>query len=289
VHDHPLHPQSHEADIPHRGADFGEYASVKPRIAISQALEQVLMRVRQIASHGPVLRDAQQMNPHKVGEDPAGGRVLHRLALVVGNGGPLVLEGLAKAILQRGLHPHTHGHHHAQRHNPRSLFQSARGGEKARIFAEATTAFRMPLALIAFQAFLGWQGGLVAVVRRQDETALLRNQGLISREPRGESPGTMVAHWGGWHALARSPTLPIVEQGAEGALVHAGALQTVGEGRARLLGIGFTGQGRAASFLHGFDLLGTLLEKLLGDGTSGLQLAGRRGDEALALLDAAIG
>ena len=47
-------------DIPHRGPDFGEFLSVKPRILISQQLEEVLVLFGQIEYQGPLPQVGEQ-------------------------------------------------------------------------------------------------------------------------------------------------------------------------------------------------------------------------------------
>jgi hypothetical protein len=46
---------SKTSDIPHRGADCGEFSSVKPGILIAQELKQVLVLFRQVEHDGPLL------------------------------------------------------------------------------------------------------------------------------------------------------------------------------------------------------------------------------------------
>jgi hypothetical protein len=75
------------------------FLSIKPGIPLSQELEQVLVLVGQIENHESLSRDVEHMNPHEVMEYPACGRVLGALALLVWEGRPVVLEGIADAIL----------------------------------------------------------------------------------------------------------------------------------------------------------------------------------------------
>ena len=98
----------------------------------------------------------------------------------------------------------------------------------------------------------------------------------------------MVDDLGGLGSRAWSPPLPIVWRGADGAVVEKRRLQAVRKTGQRLLGIRFTGKGRAAQRLEGFDFVVTLLAPLLIDGTLGLRLAMFRVDEQPALRDAAI-
>ena len=65
-------------------------------------------------------------------------------------------------------------------------------------------------------------------------------------------------------------------------------LHVVGKTRQGLVGIRFTGKGRAAQRLESFHFVGTLLEPLLVHGALGVRLARFGVDEPPALLDAPI-
>ena len=80
-----------KADIPHREPALEAFLSIKPRIPLSQELEQVLVLVGQIEHQGSLSRDGELMNPHEVMEHPACGRVLDALAFLVRKGCPVVL------------------------------------------------------------------------------------------------------------------------------------------------------------------------------------------------------
>ncbi len=58
------------------------------------------MLVIQIEHEGSLPTNPQQMDADKVLEDPAGRGVLDELALLIGEGGLMVLERLPDAILQ---------------------------------------------------------------------------------------------------------------------------------------------------------------------------------------------
>jgi hypothetical protein len=103
----------------------------------------------------PLPRDAEHMNPDKVMEHPARCGVLHRLALLMRKRGVLLLEGGANTILSSGIYQQAHRHDHQQRHDAFRFFEIERGGQKLRVFEEATPAFGMPLAFVAFQEHLG--------------------------------------------------------------------------------------------------------------------------------------
>lgn len=89
------------------------------------------------------------MNPDKVVEHPACGRVLDAFAFLVRKCCRMCLEGCANPILQGRLHQQADGHHHQQRHDAFRLFEIERGGQKLRVFQEAKAAFRLGLAFIA--------------------------------------------------------------------------------------------------------------------------------------------
>ena len=89
------------------------------------------------------------MHPDKVVEDPARCRVLHGVAVLVGKRRVMVLEGLPDTIVSGRLHQQAHRHDHQERHDPFRLFEIEGGGQKARIFEEATSAFRVGLPFVA--------------------------------------------------------------------------------------------------------------------------------------------
>jgi hypothetical protein len=101
--------------------DFGEYASIKPHIPISQELEQVQVLFSEVEHAGPLPRDKQHMNPDKVVKHPPGGGMLDTLAFLVRKRHPLGLEGSADAVFQGHIDQQTHGHHHQQRHDTLGL------------------------------------------------------------------------------------------------------------------------------------------------------------------------
>ena len=91
------------SDIPQREPDLDAFLAIKPRIPLSQELEQVLVLIGQIENHESLSRDGEHMNSHEVMEHPACGRVLDALAFLVRKGGRMLLEGMAEAILSGGL------------------------------------------------------------------------------------------------------------------------------------------------------------------------------------------
>ena len=79
---------------------------------------------------------------------------------------------------------------------------------------------------------------------------------LAVREPRRQGAGDMVDDLVGLGARAWAPPLPIMGRGADGTVMEKRGLQVVGKTRQGLLGIRFTGKGRAAQRLEGFDFVG---------------------------------
>jgi hypothetical protein len=191
------------------------------------------MLLREIEHQGSLPREVQQMNPYKVMEDPALGRVLHWLAIVVGRCRVMVLQGFANARLQRHIDQQTHRHHHQQGHDPLGLFEIERRGQQAGIFEEATAAFCMRLAFVACQELLGRSRGVVECIGGEDDTTLLLHERLTSSAPRGQGPCDMVDHVGGGSALAWSPPHAIAWCGADGAFGEEGGLYPLCKGRKR--------------------------------------------------------
>src|SRR4030095_16889058 len=118
-----------------------------------------------------------------------------------------------------------------------------------------------------------WRLARVEFVRREDETTVLVDTRLTGRNPRRQGSDDMVDDLVRLCARARTPPLLILGCGADGAVVEKRGLQGVGKMRQGLVGIRFTGEGRAAQRLEGFDFAVTLLEPLLVDGMLGLRLA----------------
>lgn len=142
----------------------------------------MLVRVREIEHQRPCPRQEEQVNPHKVLEDPSGGRVLDRLPLLVGKRGLLGFQGIPDAILQGRVYQQTHGHDHQEGHDPLRFFQGERRGEKERIFEEPKAAFGMLLALIPCQEVLRGEGTFVEFVGGKNKTTVLRHEGVTDRQ-----------------------------------------------------------------------------------------------------------
>lgn len=199
------------------------------------------------------------------------------------------LQGCTNALLQRGIHQHTHGHDHEQRHDALGLFQRPRGGEKLRVLQKSASAFRMHLAFIAFQHRLRRQVGGVELMSGQDETTLLVNEGLAGREGRGQGPVDLVDHLVGLWPLSGASPCAIAGQSAHRARAQRRGLQILLEGPKCLTGISVTRQGGTASWLKGFDFLVTLLAPRLVDGALRWRLAGLGVHQEPALLHATVG
>lgn len=95
------------------------------------------------------------MHPDKGVEDPARRRVLHGCAVLVGKRRVLGLEGLTDTICSGRIHQQAHRHDHQERHDPFRLFEREGGGQKAWIFEEATSAFRVGVPFGALSELLG--------------------------------------------------------------------------------------------------------------------------------------
>jgi hypothetical protein len=63
----------------------------------------MLVLFGEIQHLGPLPRAYEQMNPHKIVQDPPRRWVLHRLTLLVGERRVMLLEGLPDAVLQRRI------------------------------------------------------------------------------------------------------------------------------------------------------------------------------------------
>ena len=117
---------------------------------------------------------------------------------------------------------------------------------------------------------------------------MLVNTRLVVREPRRQGSGDMVDDLVRLGARAWAPPLPIMGRGGDGTVREKRGLHVVGKTCQGLSGIRFTGKGRAAQRLEGFDFVGTLLEPLLVDSALGLRLARLGVDEHPALRDTPI-
>ena len=96
---------------------------------------------------------------------------------------------------------------------------------------------------------------------------------LAVREPRRQGAGDMVDDLVGLGAGAWAPPLPIMGRGGDGTVREKRGLHVVGKTPQGLSSSRFTGKGRAAQRLEGFDFVGTLLSALLVDSALGLRLA----------------
>ena len=82
---------------------------------------------------------------------------------------------------------------------------------------------------------------------------MLVNTRLVVREPRRQGAGDMVDDLVRLGARAWAPPLPILGRGGDGTVSEKRGLHVVGKTRQGLSGIRFTGKGRAAQRLEGFD------------------------------------
>jgi hypothetical protein len=139
-----------------------------------------------------------------------------------------------------------------------------------RVFEEPKAPFRTLLAFIGFEPCLRRQLGRVECIGGQDETALLRHQGLTSRHHRRQGSGHVVHHSWRLGAWPRAATLPVARCGMDRPVLHGGGLQGLCTGGEGLLGIGFTGEGGAAQLLEGLRFCCTVLESVLVHRTLGL-------------------
>src|SRR4051812_23951028 len=144
------------------------------------------------------------------------------------------------------------------------------------------------LPFVSGQHLRRWQLGLIQFVRGKDKTAVLVHTRLVVREPRRQGSGDMVDDLVGLGTRTWAPPLPIMGRGVDRAVMEKRRLHVMGKTRQGLLGIRFTGKGRATQRLEGFDFVGTLLAPLLVDSALGLRLARLRVDEHPTLLDTPI-
>jgi hypothetical protein len=163
---------------------FHEYSAIKSRRRFPEQLPQALMPRGEMQHDGvPRPRDAEPMNPDTVMEHPARCGVLHRLALLMRKRGVLRLEGGAKTIRSSGLYQPAHRHDHQQRHEACRRCERARGGQTRRVFAAATPAFGLPLAVVAVQEHLGRSPGVSACMGRQHAATVLVDTCRTRGEP----------------------------------------------------------------------------------------------------------
>lgn len=89
----------------------------------------------------------------------------------------------------------------------------------------------MSLAFVAFQKLVRRQLGVVDFVGRQDETTVLVDEGLASRERRGQGPFDVIDHLVGVSPLSGASSLAIAGRSAHGTAVEEGGLYTLRAGR----------------------------------------------------------
>jgi len=88
------------------------------------------------------------MNANKTMQSPPSRWLGNRFSLLGGEGRLMVFEGLADALLQGGVHEHTHRHHHQQRHDTFGLFAVQCRGSQRWGLQKTEAACRMPLACV---------------------------------------------------------------------------------------------------------------------------------------------
>jgi hypothetical protein len=111
--------------------------------------------VGEIEHQEPLPRDVEPMNPHKVVEDPPCGGGLGGCALLVRQGGLVLLERVADARLSSRIDEHTDRQDHQQRHDPFGFLQLQRRGQQLRGLEEAKPAFGSGWAFIAVEPRVG--------------------------------------------------------------------------------------------------------------------------------------
>jgi hypothetical protein len=115
------------ADILHRLVPFHASATRPSRLRGAAPRQQRLRLRREMHPHaGPRPQTAEAMKPANGREHPAGCRILHRLALVVGKRRVLVLERRTTTGRSGSLHPHAHGQHHQAGYDPCGRLERAR-------------------------------------------------------------------------------------------------------------------------------------------------------------------
>jgi hypothetical protein len=253
-----------------------DYASVTPRLTSSQPLEPGLGLCRPVDDHRPWVRETQPRHAHHVMDDPPRGRVLPRLARVLGPGGPVVLARVAQTRRQRGRPQPTPRPAQAERQARRRLVERAGGRQQAWGVAAAQAACRRPLAVVACAEGLGWPVGGAACVGGQDAPPVPLTARLPSGSRRGQRPCARGDHGVGWRAWARSPALAITGREADGALGQARGRHTVRHGHPRRPRRGCTSHGRAAPWRARVDRLVAGRAEVLVDGAWGLRRAGLR-------------
>jgi hypothetical protein len=264
------------------------FLSIKPCIPLAEELEQVLVLVGSMQNHGPLSWDVEPLHPHEIGKDPPCRRGCKTSPFVIWEGRAVLLQDRTDAVCEGRLDEPPHRHDHQPGHDALGFFESARGSHKLRGFEAATPAFRLRLPCVSIEHRLGGPQALVQGVRREEKPALLVAKRLAVREPRcpgsGERGDALVRRGSG----AWSPPRPRRWRGTDGTLRETRGLPVAGQTRQGLLGIRFTGTGRAAQRPASFAFLVTLVAPRRIDGALGLRLALGRGEKDPALPHTAV-
>ena len=248
----------------------------------------MLVFFRQVDHDRPLLWEISPLNPDKVVEHPACRRVLEAFPLLVRKGRCMRLEGGANPRRQGGIPQHAESHHPPECHETCRLFELPRGSQKRRGFEAAKPACCLGVACIAGSEFLWGYGGVVACSGGEDDTPVLVDVGLTGGTLPGQRPFERIRALVRWRAGAGASPFGIAGEGTDGALGDEGGLHALRKGGEGLLGIGCTGNGRAAHLLAGCACLRAVLQALCVHRALRLRLARRGVEEPPALLDATI-
>jgi len=238
---------------------------------------------------GPLPRHASQVDAANVLEHPAGCGVLSRLSFLAGEGGLGVRASCSDTLFPGRIDQPAHGHDPQEGHDPLGVLPRERGGQNTWVFENPQAAFHRWLAWIAFQPCQGWSRAVVQGVGRQEDTPRLRDERLRGSDRCGESPLALGDHLRRWHAWPRAAPPAVARRGADEAVGKRGGAPIGRQGRECVLGLGFTGQGRAAARLQGCGCCLALLGAMVVDRAPGLGTAGLGGDQPPAVRHAPSG
>lgn len=273
------------ADIPHCLCHSGEYSAIQARRRFPKELQQGQGRLGKIAHQRPRPRKAEQMDPNQVMAHPAGRRVLHPLAFVIGKRRVRLFARLTDAGRESRIDAYTDGPHQQECQDACGLCARARGGEKLGGFEEAKPALRRGVACRVGSPFRGGQQGLSACIGRADATTRRLHPGRAGREGGGACPCARGDDLGRLGALAWSATLARAGGSPPRDLVQARGVSSWRQRRQRLRRSRFTGQGQAAAWLASGAVSLTVRAQLLVDRALCLGVAVLSGEQQAALGD----
>jgi hypothetical protein len=187
------------------------------------------MRLGQIEPPWPLPCDTEQRDPDTRGEDPSRCRVLHRLALLVRQRGPMIPERGAHAGLQGRIHQHTPRHAHAECHEARRRFAIPRRGQQLGGFQQTAPTLRLTLALGAVEACRRRPVWVIKCLGGQDNTTRLGAPCRSSRQGGRQRPFHLGDRRCRWGTAAWAPPLAIPRAGTArdwGAWGHLPAVRT---------------------------------------------------------------